>query len=632
MRLNRIIRKTALAVFAALLLTVGTVTMTPAPASAQGKARASAQGDQSPASAQGQSQAQPPAAAPAAAPEKAQSIEARVDALFTRWNNLSTPGAAVAVIKDGIVVYRKGFGCAQLECGIPITPSTVFHVASVSKQFTAMAVTMLEAAGKLSADDDIRKYLPEMHDFGTKVTIRNLLNHTSGIRDQWDLLVLSGWRMDDVITQGQIMDRLERQRELNFAPGSRYLYSNAGFTLLAEIVGRVGGKPFTEWTRENIFEPLGMTSTHFHLDHTEIVRDRAYSYDGDPEHGFRQAVLNYANVGATSLFTTVEDMANWLRNFEDKRLGGPEVMDRMLTRGVLTDGTEIAYARGLEIGAYKGLKTIGHGGGDAGFRSHVVFFPETRFGVAVFSNLGSFNPGDMAYKIADIYLASQLKPAGAPAAVPAAPALAALTPITLPAKDLEAMAGTYWIESSQFLRKILLDKGRLIYFRSADSQTELEPVSPTKFRMKDLPGPVYVDFSDKKGSVYTTYTVTEADGGRPVAKRIEPFEPTEAQLKEYLGSYTSEELDTRYDLIWKSGSLWVTGQGHQEDAPLIPMKKDFFSSGGYFRLQFERDADGAISGFRISTGRVLNLKFVRGASASQRKHIRSPVFDPAICP
>jgi CubicO group peptidase (beta-lactamase class C family) len=585
MRPNRFIRKTAFAVCAALLLIVGTV----APARA---------------SAQGQSQAQP-----SAAPEKPRSsIEARVDALFTRWNNLSTPGAAVAVIKDGIVVYRRGFGCAQLEYGIPITPSTVFHVASVSKQFTAMAITMLEAAGKLSADDDIRKYLPEMHDFGTKVSIRNLLNHTSGIRDQWDLLVLSGWRMDDVITQDQIMDRLKRQTELNFAPGSRYLYSNSGFTLLAEIVSRVSGKPFTEWTRENIFEPLGMTSTHFHLDHTEIVRDRAYSYDGDIEHRFRQAVLNYANVGATSLFTTVEDMANWLRNFEDERLGGPAVIERMVTRGVLTDGSEIAYARGLEISAYRGLRTIGHSGGDAGFRSHVVYFPETHFGVAVFSNLGSFDAGDMAHKIADIFLASQLKPAEAS---PAARAPAALMPISLPAKDLEPLVGTYWIESNQFLRKIILDKGRLIYFRSADSQTELEPVSPTKFQMKGLPGPVYVDFSDKKGNVYTAYTVTEANGSRSVAKRIEPYEPTEAQLKEYLGSYTSEELDTRYDLTWKSDSLWVTGQGHQEDAPLTPMKKDFFSSGGYFRLLFERNAHGAISGFKISTGRVLNLKFVK---------------------
>ena len=211
--------------------------------------------------------------------------------------------------------------------------------------------------------------------------------------------------MDDVITQDHILDRLRRQKELNFAPGSRHPYCNSGYTLLAEIVSRVSGRPFTDWTRDHIFAPLGMTSTHFHIDHTEIVRDRAYSYDGDLKAGFRNAPLNYANVGATSLFTTVEDMANWIRNYEDKKVGGPAVWDKMLTKGKLTDGTEIDYARGIMHGVYRGLKTIGHSGGDAGFRSHVVFFPGQRLGVAVFSNLGSFDPGAMAMQVADIYLA-----------------------------------------------------------------------------------------------------------------------------------------------------------------------------------------------------------------------------------
>ncbi len=582
MRLNPLGRKTMPVFLVVFVLMAGIVAPTPAATRAQGQA-----------------QAQPPA--------KAQSLEAKVDALFAPWNNLNSPGAAIAVVKDGIVVYRKGFGSAQLEYGIPITPSTVFHVASVSKQFTAMAISLLESQGKLSARDDIRKYLPELSDFGPRITILNLLNHTSGIRDQWDLMVLSGWRMDDVITQDQLLDRLKRQKELNFAPGSQYMYSNSGFTLLAEIVSRVSGKPFTDWTRENIFEPLGMTSTHFHLDHTEVVRDRAYSYDGDPQRGFKNSPLNYANVGATSLFTTVEDMANWIRNLEDKRLGGPAVMDKMLTKAVLTNGTEVPYGRGISVDTYRGLKTIGHSGGDAGFRSHVVYFPEARFGVAVFSNLGSFNAGGMAYQVADIYLASQLKPAEAPAAAAAAP----LTPITLSPKDLEPMVGTYWIESSGFVRKIILDKDKLIYFRAVDNTTELIPLSPTKFQMKGVQGNVYVDFSDKVGDRYNSYTVTESNGSKPVAKRIEPYEPTESQLKEYLGSYYSDELDARYDMTLKSGSLWVDGQGHQEGSPLAAQKKDFFSGGGYFRIKFERNGRGVITGFLISTGRVLNLKFVK---------------------
>lgn len=551
---------------------------------------------------------------PVAAPAGNPSLESRVDALFSKWNTLDSPGAAIAIVKDGLVVYRKGFGCAQLEYGIPITPSTVFHVASVSKQFTAMAITMLEAAGKLSADDDIRKYLPELADFGKTITVNHLLHHTSGLRDQWDLMVLSGWRMDDVITQAQIMDRLKRQKELNFAPGEQYMYCNSGFTLLAEIVSRVSGRPFPEWTRENIFEPLGMTSTHFHLDHQEIVKDRAYSYEGEPAKGFRQSVLNYANVGATSLFTTVEDMANWLRNFEEKRVGGAAVLDKLLTKGVLNNGTEIPYARGIEVAEYKGQKTIGHSGGDAGFRSHVLYFPGERFGVAVFSNLASFDPGAVSRQIADICLAAKLKqsePAPPAAKTPAAKPVP--KPVVLPVKSLEAFVGTYWIEATQLLRKIVVDKDKLIYVRSDDNKTELVPVSPTAFKMKDIPNNVYVTFSDKTANRFDTYTVTGENEPTAVGKRLEPFTPSVEALKEYEGRYFSDELDTRYDLALSSGTLQVHFP-HHELVPLVPQKKDFFSAGDFAKIQFRRDAGGAVIGFALSTGRVRSLKFAKMTS------------------
>jgi CubicO group peptidase (beta-lactamase class C family) len=540
------------------------------------------------------------------APGAEPSLEAKVDALFSKWDTLDSPGAAVAIVKDGLVIYRKGFGCAQLEYGVPITPSTVFHVASVSKQFTAMAITMLEAAGKLSADDDIRKYLPELADFGKTITINHLLNHTSGLRDQWELLILSGWRMDDVITQAHIMDRLKRQKELNFPPGEQYLYCNSGFTLLAEIVARVSGQPFTEWTRENIFRPLGMTSTHFHLDHQEIVKDRAYSYQGDPAKGFKQSVLNYANVGATSLFTTVEDMANWLRNFDEKRVGGAAVLDKMLTKGILNNGTEIPYARGILVGEYKGLKSIDHSGGDAGFRSYMMYFPDEKFGVAVFSNLASFNPADLSHQIADVYLASRIKQpeAASKAAKPA------LKPVSLPVKSLGAFTGSYWIETNQVSRTIVLDKDKLLYVRSKDNKSELVPVSQTEFTMKDIPTHVLVSFADKTAEGYETFTVTEDNAPPIVGKRMEPFSPGEDTLKEYAGKYYSDELDTRYDLTLKSGALHVQ-VGHNNEAPVTPLKRDLFTVADLAKIQFVRDGNGAITGFTISTGRVLNLKFTK---------------------
>ena len=519
-------------------------------------------------------------------PDSASSPGAKVDALFEKWNNLSSPGAAVTVVKDGMVVYRKGFGCAQLEYGVPITPSTVFHVASVSKQFTAMAITMLEEEGKLSANDDIRKYLPEMADFGKTITIRHLLNHTSGLRDQWELLIMSGWRMDDVITQEQIMDRLRRQRELNFPPGDRFMYCNSGFTLLAEIVSRVGGKPFTQWTRENIFEPLGMTSTHFHMDHEEIVKNRAYSYQGDPTKGFGNAVLSYANAGATSLFTTAEDLVDWMRNFDEKRVGGAAVLARMVTKGVLNNGSEIPYARGIMTGEYKGLKTIGHSGADAGFRSDLLYFPEEKFGVAVLANLDSFQPGTLSRQIADIYLAGRLKePPSAEQPEPKIPSGKTAKPKLPTAAASAEFVGAYWFETDQFLRTVVLDKGRLMYVRSANNSSELVPVSLAEFKMKDAE--VRVVFSDKKENRYETVTVTVDQEKPVVGKRMEPFAPAEDALKEYVGSYISDELDTRYDLQAKSGALHVR-VGHLGDMGLTPQKKDFFLIGDLGKIQFRR--------------------------------------------
>ncbi len=232
----------------------------------------------------------------------------KIDALFTEHDAWDRPGLAISVVRDGDLQYARGYGCANLEYDIPITPATVFHVASVSKQFTSFSIVLLAEEGKLALDDDVHKYLPDdVPDFGPTITLRHLMSHTSGIRDQWALLAMAGWRLDDVITREHILKLMRRQQDLNFEPGAEYLYSNMGYTLLAEVVAKVSGQSFREFTAERIFKPLGMTHTHFHDDHEEIVPNRAYSYapDGD---GFHKSVLSYANVGATSLFTTAEDL------------------------------------------------------------------------------------------------------------------------------------------------------------------------------------------------------------------------------------------------------------------------------------------------------------------------------------
>jgi CubicO group peptidase (beta-lactamase class C family) len=326
-----------------------------------------------------------------------------IDSLFLAWDTAWTPGVAVAVVKHGGIAYANGYGFANMEYDIPVTPSTVFHIASISKQFTTFSVLLLEADGKLSLDDEIQKHIPELPDFGVPVTLRHLAHNTSGMRDQWNLLGMAGWRLDDVITTQQVLRLLSRQKELNFQPGEEYLYSNSGFTLLAEVVARVSGQSFAEFTKERIFEPLGMTSTLFYDDHEKIVRNRAYSYGFRNGH-YQKRVLSYATAGATSLFTTVEDLSLWALNFDNPVVGDAAIIEKMNTRGVLNDGTQIAYALGQNVGAYRDIPMISHGGADAGFRTFLARFPEQGMAVIVFSNDAAFSSSPMAMRVADIVL------------------------------------------------------------------------------------------------------------------------------------------------------------------------------------------------------------------------------------
>ncbi len=341
-----------------------------------------------------------------AAPAVSQQPNARtIDSIFAEWDRPDSPGAAVAVMRRGEIIFSKGYGSAQLEYEVPITPATVFHVASVSKQFTAMAVTLLAANGKLSLDDEVQQHLSYVPKFDRPVTVRQLIHHTSGIRDQWELLAMAGWRLDDVITMEHIRSMMRHQKELNFEPNSEHLYCNMGYTLLAEIAATVSGQTFPEFTNARIFEPLGMSRTHFHDDHEMIVPNRAYSYSTTDDGGYRKAVLSYANAGATSLFTTAEDLVTWLDNFRHARVGGRAVMEQMQEQGVLNNGELVSYARGVFVGHYRGLKTVSHGGGDAGFRSFVTWFEEPEVGIAVLTNLHSIQPRRLALEVAEVVMA-----------------------------------------------------------------------------------------------------------------------------------------------------------------------------------------------------------------------------------
>ena len=419
------------------------------------------------------------------------SLARGIDAVFADLDRPGSPGATVSVIRDGDIIYSRGYGYAQIEHGVPVTPATVFHVASVSKQFTAMAVTMLAAEGALRLDDPVQQHLDYVPEFEHPTTVRQLVHHTSGIRDQWQLLGISGWRLDDVITTEQILGLMARQRELNFVPGSEYLYSNMGYTLMAQTVEAASGMTFPEFTASRIFRPLGMTRTHFHDDHQHMVEGRAYSYapvpaDGDGSEEARprytKSVLSYANAGATSLFTTADDLARWLDNFRHETVGGPEVMATMKTRGILNNGDTIPYAHGVIFGEHRGLRTIGHSGGDAGFRTQVNWYPEANVGVVVLTNVANGNPGGRARQVAEVVLAGAFpedeeeEQGGAPPAAPDAE-----PPETPSPAMLAGYAGSYYSPELDALYHIEAAGDGLVAHHIRHGAIPLEPRSPDEF-------------------------------------------------------------------------------------------------------------------------------------------------------
>ncbi len=526
-------------------------------------------------------------------------IEKSIDKIFAGFDHINLPGAAVAVVQNGEIVFKKGYGSANLEYDIPVTPETIFHVASVSKQFTVFALLLLAEEGKLSLDDPIQKYISEVPDFGQEITLRHLATHTSGMRDQWDLLNLAGWRWDDVITKEHILKMVSKQKELNFTPGEQYMYCNTGFTLLAEVVARVSGKSFNEFTRKRIFTPLNMTNSQFYDDHQRIVKNRAYSYY-PWTYGYQKSVLSYANVGATSLFTTVEDLSRWAKNFKDLKVGSQAIIDQMNTLAILNNGETFGGAYGQFVGKYKGLQQIQHSGGDAGYRSYLSRFPDQDFAVSVVSNNGSSNPAALALQVADIYLKDAIveKPKDEKKKQKS---------ITLKEEELKTFEGHYWDAKDLYSRKIYLKDGSLQYDRGNGNVTQLSPLAKNKFVMLNLPNEVTVAFESKNGQ--DRMIVSEGETILGTLDEYTPVDASDIDIKQYLGSFISDELSTTYTMVQKEGNLVAT-HPRSSDVPLTFVNTDVFNAGGN-TVVFTRDTSNKVSGLKVSTGRVKNLKFVK---------------------
>lgn len=533
--------------------------------------------------------------------------EDAVDSVFSEYDDIDKPGAAVAVVKDGEIVFKKGYGSANLEYDIPVTASTIFHIASVSKQFTAFSILLLVDEGKLDFDDDIRKYIPEVPDFGPTITLRHLASHTSGLRDQWNLLTMAGWRMDDVITKEQVLKLVAAQKELNFEPGEEYVYCNTGFTLLAEVVSRVSGQTFAEFTKERIFVPLGMLNTLFYDDHEKIVKNRAYSYYAN-DGVYKKSVLSYANVGATSLFTTVEDLSLWAMNFQEAEVGNSAILEQMNTLAKLNNGETFGGAYGQFFNEYKGKRQIQHGGADAGFRSYLGRFPDQGLAVSVFSNYGGANPGGLALNVADIFLEEAGEGSEEKAEGETEGETEEATYIKLTVEALEEFTGAYWNEEGAYSRKIFLKNDTLRYSRGGKDETLLAPINENTFQMLNIGADVKVAFKIKGGQ--KTMIVRVGDADTIIHESYTPATYSAQELEEYTGIYYSEELSTAYEIIVKD-DLLVAKHSRLSDIEISPIKTDEFSGNQWFfgQISFERNRENSISGMRVSSGRVRNLYF-----------------------
>lgn len=326
-----------------------------------------------------------------------------IDEIFDSYDE-TTGGCAVGVADRGELIFSKGYGMANLDYGIPLAPDTRLMIASISKQFAAAAMLMLEQEGYIDLDEDIRTYIPEMPEFEEPVTTRMLIHHTSGLRDYFNLLSIKEMGLDPTFTYDEALEMLASQRGLSFRPGTRHLYSNSGYFLLSVITKNVTDMTLREYTDKHFFEPLGMENTHFHDDLEMIVPNRADSYrptSNGPGRFYRD---NIDRVGDRGLFTTIEDFAKWEANFIENRSNLENFTERMTEKGRFRNGREHNYATGLRINTYRTLETVGHGGNYMGFRSSYVRFPEHDLGIMVFCNMSNISPAPYANRLADLFL------------------------------------------------------------------------------------------------------------------------------------------------------------------------------------------------------------------------------------
>ena len=514
----------------------------------------------------------------------------KVDQIFSVYDKPGSPGCSLGVIRDGEFVYRKAYGLASLELAVPLSSQSVFYMASVSKQFTAASVVLAAERGYLSLDDDVRKYIPELPDYGHVITLRQMIHQTSGFRDFIELLILSGHDRADFNSPEEILKIVVRQKGLNNIPGEEWIYSNTNYFMLGMVVKRTTKKSLSEFAAENIFKPLGMSHTLFYDDHTLVVPGRVPAYDSSPHDSFRvDWSTTFALVGSGGLMSTVDDLLLWDRNFYANRLGKGTLIQELQMPGVLNNGNKISYAMGLNLGNYRGLSIVEHSGGTFGYSAEILRFPDQKFTVICLCNIATAVPTNLARKVVDVYLAYQLQPG---------------------ASALNPSRNENLPEPAEFAGKYLDPRTHLMYtFTASNGDLMADGVvlrrnNANQFYDPDEFG--VITFESSKG---TMQSKLELEGETYfLGSRIQELHLGVPVLASYTGQFRSTELDTVYGLSLEKNTLTLRNRNNPPQR-LAPIAKDEFDAGDLGRLVFERDSGGRVLGFRVFTEEVRGIAF-----------------------
>lgn len=525
----------------------------------------------------------------------------KIDELFKTWQEPNHPGGSIGIMQNERIVYLKAYGLASLEYQIPNETTTLFNVASVSKQFTAMGIVLLYLQGKIDIDENINTYLPDMPEFEYSVTTRQMLHHTSGLRSLHAMLELAGWREDDLRTNEDLYRFVEKQKDLNFRPNDEYLYCNTGYMLMAKIIENVTGEKFSFWMKNNVFSPLGMSHTYVEDKYNSVVANNATSYYRN-ENTYERAVEFWGYVGSGNVHTTAVDLLTWLSNFGKPQNGWESAFKMMQTLDYLNNGILNNYAFGVNIDSLKGHRRIQHGGSIGGYRASLASYPNSGMSIAILTNFSSSNPKKIMDEISKIILSSEQKTFDKKANQDKYP-----IKIESAKKNLRLVKGDYWSKSDLSSLNIKLKNDTIKLVWDTRKEESLIPVSTYTFRSEESPNTLYM-FRTKDEEI-SGVQILEPMKDTVAFKKYTKTIPSVKELKEYEGRYNSDELETFYDIYFKSGNLYSHHPRHG-DFKIEWIKEDVLKGQYPFSfLEIQRNTVNEIIGLKVSNGRVKHAWF-----------------------